>query len=196
MLITDPPYNVDIGEVNLEAAKIRHRRLDLKFIENDNMSDAAFRDFLYEAFTNAIEVVKVGGAAYVWMASTEIDACIESFERAGWLYKQLLVWVKNSIVWGNTGAETQLSVDENKVSYSCYPGAAAGNGNISENPLLLTTGQRRGYLESGSPCKNAGNASGWTASDIDLAGRPRLRKGKIDMGCYQAALRGLLLMVR
>lgn len=98
LLITDPPYNVDIGEVNLEAAKIRHRRLDLKFIENDNMSDKAFRDFLYEAFTNAIEVVKVGGAAYVWMASTEIDACIESFERAGWLYKQLLVWVKNSIV--------------------------------------------------------------------------------------------------
>ena len=108
-------------------------------------------------------------------------------------------WVKNSIVWGNTGAETQLSVDVNKVSYSCYPEAVEGNtkGNISEDPRLVTTRQHRGYPAPGSPCADAGTASGWTAADVDLAGRPRLRDGKIDMGCYQIVpLPGLMLMLK
>ena len=107
--------------------------------------------------------------------------------------------VKNSIVWGNTGAETQLSVDEKKVSYSCYPEAVEGNtkGNISEDPRLVTTRQHRGYPAPGSPCADAGTASGWTAADIDLAGRPRLRDGKIDMGCYQIVpLPGLMLLLK
>lgn len=80
--MTDPPYNVAISNS------------DGKTIENDDMSDGAFRAFLFEAFQNAIEVTKLGGAAYIWMASSEIDACIEAFEKAGWLYKQLLIWVK------------------------------------------------------------------------------------------------------
>ena len=108
-------------------------------------------------------------------------------------------WVKNSVVWGNAGAETQLSVDVNKVSYSCYPEAVEGNtkGNISEDPRLVTTRQHRGYPAPGSPCADAGTASGWTADDVDLAGRPRLRDGKIDMGCYQIVpLPGLMLMLK
>ena len=29
--------------------------------------------------------------------------------------------------------------------------------------------------------------TGWTDDEVDLLGKPRLRKGAIDMGCYQVA---------
>lgn len=108
LLVTDPPYNVAISNS------------DGKTIENDDMSDGAFRAFLFEAFQNAIEVTKLGGAAYVWMASIEIDACIESFERAGWLYKQLLIWIKNSFPLGRQDYQWQHE--------SCVYGWKPGSG--------------------------------------------------------------------
>ena len=119
LLVTDPPYNVDIGEINIEIAKIRHRRMDQKFIENDNMSDGQFRDFLRSCFNAALSVTKAGGAAYVWMASSEIDAAIEAFEKAGWLYKQLLIWVKNSIVMNRQDYQWQ----QESCIYGWKPGA-------------------------------------------------------------------------
>ena len=55
---------------------------------------------------------------------------------------------------------------------------------------------RYGQIKSSSPCVNAGDPTGWTDDDVDLLGTPRLRKGAIDMGCYQATLQGLMLLVR
>ena len=119
-MITDPPYNVNIGMVNIERAKAQHRRVDAKFIENDDMSDGQFREFLTACFSAALGLVKPGGAAYVWMAPSEIDACIESFEKAGWLYKQLLIWVKNSLIIGRSDYQWQHE--------SCVYGWAPGAG--------------------------------------------------------------------
>ena len=119
LLVTDPPYNVDIGEVNLEIAKIRHRRMDQKGIANDNMSDGEFKAFLTEAFAQVTHHIKPGGAAYVWMASSEIDVAIQAFEDAGWLYKQLLIWVKNSIVMNRQDYQWQ----QESCIYGWKPGA-------------------------------------------------------------------------
>lgn len=107
MIVTDPPYNVAISNS------------DGKTIQNDDMSDGAFRAFLLEAFQNTIEVTKLGGAAYIWMASSEIDACIEAFEKAGWLYKQLLIWVKNSFTLGRQDYQWQ----HESCIYGWKPGA-------------------------------------------------------------------------
>lgn len=108
MIVTDPPYNVAISNS------------DGKTIQNDNMSDGVFRSFLFDAFLNIIEVTKSGGAAYIWMASTEIDACIEAFEKAGWLYKQLLIWVKNAFTIGRQDYQWQHE--------SCIYGWKPGSG--------------------------------------------------------------------
>lgn len=32
--------------------------------------------------------------------------------------------------------------------------------------------------------------------DVDVAGNPRLRKGTVDMGCYEPLFPGLLLLVK
>ena len=50
-------------------------------------------------------------------------------------------------------------------------------------------------LSTRSPLLGAGNTLGYTALDLDLAGRPRIRDGKIDVGCYQCWLNPLGLII-
>lgn len=53
-------------------------------------------------------------------------------------------------------------------------------------------------LLSKSPLIGKGDASIWTAEDVDLAGNLRLKDGKVDIGCYQCWLRepGMMIFVR
>ena len=87
LLLTDPPYNVDYQGT---AGKIK----------NDNMEDAAFRQFLTDAFSNAAMVMKPGAPFYIWHADSEgynfRGACKDSMLRV----RQCLIWVKNSLVMG------------------------------------------------------------------------------------------------
>ena len=105
------------------------------------------------------------------------------------------VTVKNSILWGNqcdaAGAFT--------ATYSDIQGAAADEGAhvMSVDPLLYGPTKKRAYhLRAGSPCAGKGDATGWTAADTDLDGLPRIKNGKVDLGCYSFNALGLLLMLK
>ena len=54
LIVTDPPYNVDYKGGN-----------GLK-IQNDNMSEELFLDFLTKAFRTMLDVLKNGGVFYIW----------------------------------------------------------------------------------------------------------------------------------
>lgn len=85
--VTDPPYNVAYQGGTKDKLKI----------ENDKMSDSAFHDFLVAAFTRMNEALKPGAANYVFFACKEARNFIDAYVQAGFLYKQLLIWVKNTI---------------------------------------------------------------------------------------------------
>ncbi|WP_406039091.1 DNA methyltransferase [Succinimonas sp.] len=85
--VTDPPYNVAY-----EGGTQDHLT-----IKNDQMSDGAFHDFLLAAFTRMNEALKPGAANYVFFACKEARNFIDAYIQAGFLYKQLLIWVKNTI---------------------------------------------------------------------------------------------------
>lgn len=85
--VTDPPYNVAY-----EGGTQDHLT-----IKNDQMSDGAFYDFLLAAFTRMNEALKPGAANYVFFACKEARNFIDAYIQAGFLYKQLLIWVKNTI---------------------------------------------------------------------------------------------------
>ena len=53
-------------------------------------------------------------------------------------------------------------------------------------------------LSYNSPLIGRGDASIFSAEDVDLAGRPRLKDGRADLGCYQCWLRspGMMMIVR
>ena len=90
MLLTDPPYNVAYEGKTKEKMKI----------QNDAMSDVAFRRFLKDAFQAADGVMKAGAAFYIWHADSEgynfRGACAD----VGWSVRQCLIWKKQQFVMG------------------------------------------------------------------------------------------------
>ena len=90
MLLTDPPYNVDYEGKTADALKI----------ENDNMNETEFYNFLLDSFRNMYESVKHGGSVYVFHADTEGLNFRNAFKSCGFKLAQCLVWVKNTFVMG------------------------------------------------------------------------------------------------
>jgi len=83
MVWTDPPYNVAIEGT---AGKIM----------NDDMSAAAFRDFLGASFRNYYANMRDGAVIYVAHADTERVNFTEMFLHSGLKLSQVLIWVKQS----------------------------------------------------------------------------------------------------
>lgn len=90
MCVTDPPYNVAYTGKTKDALTI----------ENDSMGNDDFYKFLYDFYTALTTAVKKGGAIYVWHASSEVINFGKAMVDAGWLLKQQLIWVKNTMVMG------------------------------------------------------------------------------------------------
>jgi hypothetical protein len=74
----------------------------------------------------------------------------------------------------------------NGTSYggSCT-GFSGSNGNISANPDFVNAAKRNFELLTGSPAINAGTNSAPNLPKKDLAGKPRIVGGIIDMGAYE-----------
>lgn len=90
LYLTDPPYNVDYVGKTKDALKI----------QNDSMSDDNFRTFLTDAFLAANDNIKKGASFYIWHADSEGFNFRYAVKANGWLLKQTLIWVKNSLVMG------------------------------------------------------------------------------------------------
>lgn len=90
LLLTDPPYNVAYEGATKERLTI----------QNDNMEDTAFRQFLCGAFSVADDCMKPGAAFYIWHADTEGYNFRGACRDIGWQVRQCLIWVKNSMVLG------------------------------------------------------------------------------------------------
>jgi DNA modification methylase len=103
LIVTDPPYNVDLGEVNKTKVKMapeRYKGANVDSIENDKMEDQEFVDFLTKAFGIADEHLKPGGAFYIWHSSTENFSFQEAMHNVGWKLRQILIWNKSSLCLG------------------------------------------------------------------------------------------------
>jgi len=86
--ITDPPYNVNYeGGTGLK-------------IENDNMSDSDFRQFLCDCYSAANAVLAPGAAFYIWHADLEGYNFRGAAHDIDWKVRQCLIWVKSSLVMG------------------------------------------------------------------------------------------------
>lgn len=92
LLVTDPPYNINYEGKTKDKLKI----------QNDNLSNKEFRDFLIKVFNNANDYIKFGGGGfYVWYASSECVNFYTAITQNGDLeIKQQLIWNKNQMVLG------------------------------------------------------------------------------------------------
>ena len=86
--ITDPPYNCDYsGGTGMK-------------IQNDNMSNEAFKAFLLDAFQNIYENLVDGGAFYCFHSDAEKVNFFNATVDVGFHYSTTCIWVKNSLVLG------------------------------------------------------------------------------------------------
>lgn len=90
MCFTDPPYNVAY------EGKTKSKMI----IKNDHMKGKDFLTFLTAAFKNMNECLKGGAAYYVAHAGLETSNFQQGLELSGFMVKQLLIWVKNTLVMG------------------------------------------------------------------------------------------------
>ena len=134
LLETDPPYNVALGVGDTpEIAKKRRRRTDGLTLQNDAMSTSEFHSFLYQAFTNARDHLKKGGAYYCWYASISQKTFQQALEDADLPPREILIWVKNSLFLGRQ--------DYQRRHEPCFYGWKGGAGHYFIDLRSLTTVQ-------------------------------------------------------
>ena len=109
LVFSDPPYNVDYVGKTKAALKI----------ENDKMEDGRFRKFLHNAFANAGMVSRPGCSIYICHADSEGLNFRAAMISSGWLVKQCLIWVKNSMVMGRQDYQWK----HEPILYGWRPGA-------------------------------------------------------------------------
>ncbi len=98
--------------------------------------------------------------------------------------------IKNSIVWGNSPAASQIYDNSSTptVSYSIVEGGYAGTGNLSTNPLLGALANNGGFTQTmalgvGSPAIDSGNTV--TCAVDDQRGVARPQGSACDMGAFE-----------
>lgn len=110
LLLTDPPYNVNYEGGTADKLKI----------QNDNLTNEEFRNFLNSAFSCIDKVMNPGTPFYIWHSDSERfnfhGACIDT----GWLVKQCLIWNKNHISLGRQDYQWK----HEPCLYGWKPGAA------------------------------------------------------------------------
>ena len=94
LVVTDPPYNVDVEET---AGKIL----------NDNMSDGDFYQFLLSMFTQVENHMEDDASIYVFHADTEGLNFRKAFKEAGFYLSGCCIWKKTSLVLGRSPYQWQ-----------------------------------------------------------------------------------------
>jgi len=90
MWLTDPPYNVAYEGKTKDALKI----------QNDEMGNDQFRQFLRDACVTADAVMKPGAVFYIWHADSEGYNFRGACHDARWKVRQCLIWKKSTMVMG------------------------------------------------------------------------------------------------
>ncbi|HEM5075689.1 TPA: DNA modification methylase [Streptococcus suis] len=94
LVVTDPPYNVDVEET---AGKIL----------NDSMPDSDFYQFLFDMFSQVEKHMESDASIYVFHADTEGLNFRKSFKEAGFYLSGCCIWKKNSLVLGRSPYQWQ-----------------------------------------------------------------------------------------
>lgn len=103
MMFTDPPWNVDYGNVkhnNTQGYKPRK-------ILNDSMPADKFREFLGLAFSSAKHSLTGGGMVYVVMSAQEWGNVMDALSSLAFHWSSTIIWCKDSLVLSRKDYHTQ-----------------------------------------------------------------------------------------
>jgi DNA modification methylase len=89
LVVTDPPYNVDYSA---QAGSI----------QNDNMKDQDFYNFLFSAFKNMAQWMEMDASIYVFHADNQGYNFRKAFMDAGFYQSSTCIWAKQRLVLGKS----------------------------------------------------------------------------------------------
>ncbi|SFH41851.1 DNA modification methylase [Desulfotomaculum arcticum] len=90
LTVTDPPYGISyVGKTK-----------DSLTIQNDNLDDEEFYNFLLSAFKRIYEISDEGASFYVFHADAKGLIFRRAFIDSGFKHSQCCIWVKNTFVMG------------------------------------------------------------------------------------------------
>lgn len=89
LVVTDPPYNVNYSS-------------DAGTIQNDNMADNDFYNFLLASYKNMANAMAEDASIYVFHADTEGLNFRKAFVDAGFYLSGVCIWAKQSLVLGRS----------------------------------------------------------------------------------------------
>jgi len=177
-------------------------------ISNSLLSGAATRENTnYNcliAYNTATNSYGGGGCKSSFFNCTVVS---NAAKRGGGVYGGPLIC--NSVIYLNTATESGANwyadgVNPMNFTNSCtFPTPSGGGitwpaGNITNNPQFVSSAGGNFRLSNISPCIDSGTNFPWMTdpADIrskDLDGRPRLRYGRVDMGCYEYISKGTIV---
>lgn len=117
-----------------------------------------------------------GGGIYnagklLTMTNCTVSGNISQEGRGGGIYSFEPLTLTNDIIFGDTGSEIDTAGGPPPVVSFCdIQGGYAGTGNINADPLFVSATDF--HLQPGSPCLEAGTASGASTMTIDGKARP------------------------
>lgn len=97
LVITDPPYNVNIGEKASLSKNGKYGFSDKKIL-NDHMSNKDFYLFLEKVFKNMESIIECGASFYIFHASSTVYEFEKALKSAGLQTRQQLMWLKDFFV--------------------------------------------------------------------------------------------------
>jgi DNA modification methylase len=90
LTVLDPPYGISyVGKTE-----------DALTIQNDNLSDEEFYNFLFEAFKRVYEISADGASSYIFHADAKGLIFRKAFVDSGFKHSQCCIWVKDTFVMG------------------------------------------------------------------------------------------------
>lgn len=103
MIFTDPPWNVDYGDVDEDNPQGYKPRKIL----NDSMSTEDFNRFMHSVFTRMKESSRAGAMVYVVMSAQEWGNLMLSLKDTGFHWSSTIIWNKNSHVMSRKDYHTR-----------------------------------------------------------------------------------------
>ena len=100
MVFTDPPYNVDYGKMHGNAKN--NFRFKERKIENDNMTDEEFFNFLCNFVKESKNYVKLGSPYYICYGERSAVQFLTAFKESGLRHSCNIIWKKHSLVMGRS----------------------------------------------------------------------------------------------
>jgi DNA modification methylase len=103
LVITDPPYNVNYDPETRPSSFSENRLQNpLGKIENDKMSDSAFREFLDSVYSRIDEALAPGCPIYIFHADTQGHHFRNAFVAQPWKLQSCLIWAKTNFAFGRS----------------------------------------------------------------------------------------------